>query len=231
MGATLFSPRCQGNLKDAPLSHPLSFVRSAACTTFSVASCTITHMEDKHASIHMHLFTWKMHRKILEYHDGAVPEIEAWVAHHVAIPRPNSGVYACVPFKPAPPQTRCCPIVSKYLRSIAQCASTNMVLSAKDLDYHSQHILITCHACIICIKTCLGTRRKQELELEGGWFFGGTGIFMSRSNDSVDQRAVGFKVGPRNAAMQIAFRNTNACGHPSFDLSWKYLITDCQLGR
>ena len=170
MGATLFSPRCQGNLKDAPLSHPLSFVRSAACTTFSVASCTITHMEDKHASIHMHLFTWKMHRKILEYHDGAVPEIEAWVAHHVAIPRPNSGVYACVPFKPAPPQTRCCPIVSKYLSSIAQCASKNMVLSAKDLDYHSQHILITCHACIICIKTCLGTRRKQELELEGGWF-------------------------------------------------------------
>ena len=54
---------------------------------------------------------------------------------------------------------------------------------------------------------------------------------MSRSNDSVDQRAVGFKLEPLNAAMQIAFRNTNACGHPSFDLSWKYLITDCQLGR
>ena len=59
---------------------------------------------------------------------------------------------------------------------------------------------------------------------------GGIGIFMSSSNDSVDQRAVGFKVAPRNAAMQIALRNTSAFGHPLLDFSWNHLITACQLG-
>jgi len=42
----------EGDLKDPPLSHPLSCVRSAACTTFSFLSCMLTRMEDKHEYSH-----------------------------------------------------------------------------------------------------------------------------------------------------------------------------------